>query len=58
MIAYLIHIFTHQWLSIKRHNGNYVCRDCPRMRYDGPFGDGLEDYRVGMVEWRKYFDLT
>jgi hypothetical protein len=44
----------HQWLSVKEHPGNYVCRDCPRMSYDGPFGEGLEDYRVSEKDWYEY----
>jgi hypothetical protein len=44
----------HKWLPVKGHNGNYVCRDCPRMSYDGPYGDGLEDYPVTQDTWAEY----
>ena len=44
----------HKWLPIKNHNGNYICRDCLRMSYIGPYGDGLEDYPVSQDEYNKY----
>lgn len=46
----------HSWL--KYSNGNYICRDCPRMSYDGPYNEGLDDYRIGVEEWRERIEQT
>lgn len=54
----------HKWLPIlvlpenKVSNGNFACRDCPRMSYIGPFGDGMEDYPVSVEEWNKHLAWT
>lgn len=51
MIQWIKHfLFLHQWL--RYDNGNLICQDCPRMSYDGPYGDGLEDYRITEDEWK------
>jgi hypothetical protein len=43
------HLILHTWLRID--SANYVCQECPRLSYLGPYGDGMEDYRVSPSEW-------
>jgi hypothetical protein len=44
-------LFFHKWL--RYDHGNLICRDCPRMSYEGPYNDGLEDYAIPEETWKK-----